>query len=172
MAIRCLRAVRLLLALLGLVGSVTLLAGCGKSLSELLNESQVYTASATPNPVPAAAVTQESPFTINARVDSNGADDDLLIYLRNPSNGKYELIGFADICPAVGDNCGIKDISVNCFSYNQPGGSRRMISCPGGGAFEVSPGTHTVRVEINSCNIVTGCSRAPDDSFDFTLTIR
>jgi hypothetical protein len=47
-----------------------------------------------------------------------------------------------------------------------------MISCPGGGAFEVSPGTHTVRVEINSCNIVTGCSRAPDDSFDFTLTIQ
>ncbi len=164
-----LRVVRCLL----LVGSsLVLLAGCGKSLSELLNESQVYSASATPNPVPAAAETRDTRFTVNTRVDSNGSDDDLLIYLRNPSNGQYALIGFADICPAVGDNCGIKDISVDCYSYTQPGGTRRMISCPGGGSLEVSPGTHTVRVEINACNVFTGCSRAPDDSFEFSLTIQ
>lgn len=149
-----------------------LLSGCGKSLSELLNESQVYTASATPNPVPAAAQTEYSYFTISARVDSNGGDDDMLVYLRNPSNGQFALIGFADVCPAVGDNCGIQDLTVNCSSYTQPGGSRRMVSCLGGGSLEVSPGTHTVRVEMNSCNVLTGCSKAPDDTFDFNLTIQ
>ncbi len=67
-----LRVVRCLL----LVGSsLGLLAGCGKSLSELLNESQVYSASATPNPVPAAAETRDTRFTVNTRVDSNGSAD-------------------------------------------------------------------------------------------------
>jgi hypothetical protein len=71
----------------------------------------------------------------------------------------------------LGDNCGVTDVSVSCLSYNQPGGSRRMISCPGGGSLDVSPGAHTVRVEISACNILTGCNSRPDDTYEFALTI-
>ncbi len=149
------------------------LAGCGKSLDELLNNSQINALSATPNPVPAPAPGGATAFTLSVDIDSNRSDDDLIVYARNPADsGRYTMIAFVDACGTFEDNCGITTRTIPCFSRSQANrGDRRFVEC-GVGGVELQPGSHTLRVEITSCDSVFGCNRSPDDSAEMTLTVQ
>lgn len=156
-----------------LAAAVLTLSGCGKSLDELLNNSQISAVRATPNPVPAPASGGTTAFTLSVDIDSNRTDDDLLVYARNPADsGRFALIGFVDACGTFEDNCGITTRTIACYSRSQTNrGDRRFVEC-GEGGVELQPGTHTLRVEINSCDRIFGCNSAPDDSGEMTITIQ
>jgi hypothetical protein len=150
-------------------------AGCGRSLDELLNQSQVNSVGATPNPVPDPGAGRETSFTLTANIDSNNDDDYLFVYARNPDDrDRWVLIGFTEACVGGGDNCGLRSREITCWSRDDTRRSgRRVLDC-GESAVSLPVGNHVVRTEIDQCYAADPrrCSGAYDDSAEFTLTLR
>lgn len=161
-----------------LMASSLLLAGCPNSLSELLNESQLHSVSASPNPVPAPTSQASSAFNLNVSFDSNNDSDVLLVYVRDPHDrGNFRFLREAAPCPnrSSGGNCGNGSAVIGCFSYlSQFHSGERTVNCGvGANIVDLPPGDHTLRVEIiQHLSLGMGYASSPDDSYEITLTVR
>jgi hypothetical protein len=163
------RARRFWPALALVLAAVMTLGGCGKSLDELLNQSQIHTVRVEPEPVPAPSPQGNVAFDVRVDFDSNTTQDVLRVWLRNPNDGgRYVEIGYWGTCSTASTACGNATERVPCFSAY--GGSVRELRCTGGQTVNVAPGTHRLRVEIQSCGRFSGCGPVHDSyELDFTL---
>ena len=158
-----------------LAATALALAGCGKSLDELFNQSQVNSVGATPNPVPDPGAGQSTRFTLSANIDSNNDDDYLLVYARNPDDGdRWVLIGFTEACAGGGDNCGLVTRDLGCWSRDDTRrNGRRVLDC-GENGVSLPVGSHDIRTEIDQCTSANPrrCNGSPDDAAEFTLRLQ
>ncbi len=156
-----------------LLGVGVVLGGCGKSLSELLDESQIYSVRVDPQPVPAPVGGSAVPFGVIVEFDSNRDGDDLRLWVPDPHDGGRLLeIGFVGACTnGSGEACGSSSNRVECFSTQSTRyGGERELRC-GSGIVSVPPGTHRLRVEIQRCGFVTGCDSV-HDSYELNFVLQ
>jgi hypothetical protein len=144
-------------------------SGCGKSWDELLNHSQIHAIRVEPEPVPAPAPLGSTAFDVRVDFDSNTTLDVLRVWLRNPNDGgRFVEIGYWGTCSTSTTTCGNATERVPCFSAHS--GTVRQLRCTGGESVNVAPGTHRLRVEIQSCGRISGCGPVHDSyELDFTL---
>ena len=167
------RPLALLVPLLAALLAAAGVAGCGKSLDELLDLSRITSLSATPNPVPAPSGPGASTaFTLNVGIDANSGSA-VQVYAANPAQGgRFDLVGAVQGCDNANPSCGLRTLSIGCSSRSQPArAGQRYVSCPSGGV-ELPTGSHRVRVLITDCDRFGSCKATPDDTAEFTLTIQ
>jgi hypothetical protein len=168
-------------ALAASLSLLTLLTSCGgrldDALDSLLNRSRLFSATATPNPVPQPIQGSSTPFTLQVSFESNNSIDVIRVSLENPAgSGNYVLIGRPDACSAAaGGSCGSASISIECLTYLTAFGTNyRAVTCAGGAdATTVLAGNVNMKVEIIGRGVFGGYITAEaDDKLTFGLGVQ